>query len=168
MAKKRRARRFVSSSTNLTDYVPSGKRDRSSIASGWAEPSGPSLSFPEFFQIPRSGLSNLEIEDRRFFHPDRYRPAAGLRRTRHRLDTVSLNAMGAKRPPSAAKRSARGPDLMRRASAVPIQVRFRGAPHVLVCMRRHRRREVMFAKGHGGKRPKRRPRRNQYSSVSCR
>lgn len=38
---------------------------------------------------------------------------------------------------------------------------------VLLCVRRKRRKEVMFAKNKAGKRGQRKPRRNYWSSISC-
>jgi len=46
-------------------------------------------------------------------------------------------------------------------------VGFQAPERVLVCVRRKRRREVMFAKGGAGRRRMRRPRRNYWSDVRC-
>lgn len=41
-------------------------------------------------------------------------------------------------------------------------------PHLPLCARRKERREVLFAKGVGGsKRPQKRPRKSEFSSISC-
>lgn len=50
--------------------------------------------------------------------------------------------------------------------AVRSVVAFAVPSKVAVCVRRHRRREVLMAKGIGGSRV-RRPRRNEWSDVSC-
>lgn len=47
-------------------------------------------------------------------------------------------------------------------------VAFQQPERLPVCIRRHQRREVLFAKGVGGsKKPQRKPRRNAFSDVSC-
>lgn len=147
-------------------YIYSETRDASAVAS--AEPSpGQALTFPVLIS-PRSVRSLMPIEDRRTWHPDRYRPAAMLSRPRHRL--TILGAPGAKRPRYDAKRTSYLPDYPRRASAVPTKVHFKGAPSVLICIRRKQRREVLFARGGpaGPPRPFRKPRWNQYSKIACR
>lgn len=44
---------------------------------------------------------------------------------------------------------------------------FAAPDSVLVCVRRSRRKEVLFAKNKAGKRGQKRPRRNYWSSISC-
>lgn len=50
---------------------------------------------------------------------------------------------------------------------VPYQIAFTAPGETLVCVRRGRRREVLFAKKKTGKGGQRRPRRNQWSSYKC-
>lgn len=164
MAKRRRA----SLSSPSTHYVGLETRDAPVIASGWRDPSPPPLTF-RISPLPRSGRSLLLIEDRRTFHPDPYRPALTSRRWRHRLRVgLPLNAMGAQRPRQPPRSGLRlMPGLGAR--KLPVHVGFRGAPHVMVCVRRTRRREALFAAGRAGRgRRNRRPRWSAYSSVSCR
>ena len=168
MARKRHSSR-ASGPSDFYHYVITPPRDTPSIASTWAEPSRPVLRWSPLI-LPRSGRSLQAIEDRRTFNPDPYRPAAALRSPRHRLLVGSLiNAMGAKRPrqaPRSGLRLAPGFGV----PAVPAHVRFRGANSVLVCVRRRRRREALFARSRIGRRGMRlrRPRWSAYSSVSCR
>lgn len=53
-------------------------------------------------------------------------------------------------------------------TAVTAKLAFSGPSSVAICVRRKRRREIMFAKGFGGRRGQRRPKRNWYSSIRCR
>lgn len=84
-------------------------------------------------------------EDRRVFHPDRrMQNARSYKSSSHRLE-------------------------------VPNQYRNPFSPHVaftaprsvFICVRRKIRREVIFAKGGGGRRKMRHPRRSYYSDVRC-
>jgi len=93
------------------------------------------------YRAPLS-LSVRSLEDRRLFHPERFRrPAASVLRT---------------------DRSVR--EVFRGKRAVMM---FSVPKRVSICVRRKERREVLFAKGKGGG-GKRHPRRNYWSSVSCR
>lgn len=165
MAKKRRSSRSSSPPRPVqkTYYVRSETRGAPVTASARPDP-GPALTFPIFIS-PRSGRVLSEIEDRRYWSPEPYtRPAASLRQPRHRLQI----AMGAQRPTIAsAKRGyAIVPDYR---PALPVNLRFRGAQSVLVCIRRNQRREALFARGKAGKRaPRRRPKWSSYSKISCR
>lgn len=85
-----------------------------------------------------------QYEDRRLYHPNRIvRGAFSFRRPDSRLVDRS--------------RSFRAKTVL--GFAVP--------KRVAVCVRRKTRREVLLAKGRGGGR-NRRPRRNEWSNVSCR
>lgn len=141
------------------------RRDAPAIASARPE----FLPAALFSVSPRSSRYLAEIEDRRFFYPG-VQPAAGLRNSRHRLRlALSRNAMGAKRPTYAAKRSAYVPDLRQPARAVRSLVGFRAPQSILICIRRRMRREALFGLGKvRGPASRKRPRRNWYSSVSCR
>lgn len=50
----------------------------------------------------------------------------------------------------------------------PRVVAFADPSSTLICMRRSRRREVMFARRKAGKRGQKRPRFNRFSKISCR
>lgn len=95
------------------------------------------------------------VEDRRHFHPaGDFRPARSRRSANHRLD--------------AADRRLRSPVPVWKSESIPSRVVFHAPKSVLICVRRNRRREVLFASGGASKRHKRRPRRNWFSAVSCR
>lgn len=90
------------------------------------------------------------IEDRRTFYPARFsEPARSLPRSAARLVV---------RPKVSSRTQ---PRLM-----VPSAVTFAAPKRVVLCVRRKRRREVLFARGKGGG-GHRRPRRNQFSDVEC-
>lgn len=91
----------------------------------------------------------LEIEDRRTFSPVTFRPPATVRRP-YFLVTPDPR---------------RG---FRRSSKFSPVVGFDRPEAVLVCVRRHRRREVLFAAKKAGRGGMRRPRRGPFSSISCR
>lgn len=98
----------------------------------------------EMFDLPA-------LEDRRTFHPEGpARPARSPRRPRHRLSVPKKYQYSLKK------------------SYVPHEVGFQDPQKVLVCVRRKRRREVLHALRKAGKRGQKRPRRNFYSSISCR
>lgn len=122
-------------------------------------------------RLPRSVLSLVSpvpylsplthIEDRRLWHPEgRYAPARSFSRSRHRLTIVS----GSSR--SHVSRRSRGlPSL----SSLPAhRIGFEQPERVLICVRRKMRREVLHALRKTGRVGQRRPRRNWYSSISCR
>lgn len=50
---------------------------------------------------------------------------------------------------------------------VPYQIAFQAPAETLVCVRRYRRREVLFAKKKTGKGGQRRPRRSKWSGTKC-
>jgi len=104
------------------------------------------------FRDPVAVLS--EIEDRRTWHPDTIlsAPFRSLRRSRVSLSPRSIS------PRSRSFRSAG-------MSSRPI-FSFAAPRYVAVCIRRKRRREVMFASGYGG-RGYRRRRRSAYTSIRC-
>lgn len=89
----------------------------------------------------------VEVEDRRTSFPAVYRPAK-------RFVGYARLSMPAVVPPRS----------RRRFSHV---VKFQDPSGVLICVRRKVRREVLHAKGRAGGRV-RRPRRNEWSNISCR
>lgn len=168
MSRKSRRNRSVSVDRTppvIPDY-PSPSRDAYAIANTRPNTFRPVLPM-DLINLARSVRPLVEIEDRRTWHPDRTRPAAMLTRPRHRL---VLHAPGAKRPRVPAKRYGTLPELRPRGSGVPFQIGFRGAPSVLICIRRQSRREVLFARGGpaGPPRPFRKPRWNRFSKLVCR
>jgi len=52
-------------------------------------------------------------------------------------------------------------------SSVPYQIAFRAPAETLVCVRRSRRKQVLFAFKKTGKRGQRKPRRSKWSSIKC-
>lgn len=52
-------------------------------------------------------------------------------------------------------------------SRVPYQIAFSAPAETLVCVRRRRRKEVLFAKRKTGKGGQRRPRRSKWSNYKC-
>lgn len=100
---------------------------------------------------PVRSSSLLQLEDRRTFSPVTYRPPATVRRP---FRLVVPNAKPRFRA--------------RRASKFEAGIAFDRPEAVLVCVRRHRRREVLFAKSKAGRGGMRRPRRTWLSSISCR
>lgn len=145
-------------------YVPPARRGTSVTAS----------SAPELFLRPLLDLRS--IEDRRTYHPDPVRPAASLRNPRHRLIAPPLlNALIGPKGRKGRLAATRGfrPEARKAVAAggrLPTQIAFRGAQSVLVCIRRHKRREALFARSIAGGSTKRfrRPRRSVWSNISCR
>lgn len=99
-----------------------------------------------------------EIEDRRRWHPlGQAAPAHGLSKPRHRLK------MSEPLP--------RNRDAFRdaiRPKVSPSITAFSVPLPVAICVRRQRRKEVLHALNKTGKVGQKRPRRSEYSSVSCR
>lgn len=52
-------------------------------------------------------------------------------------------------------------------SRVPVQLAFTAPAETIVCVRRRRRKEVLFAKNKTGKRGQKRPRRTAWSDTKC-
>lgn len=89
------------------------------------------------------------VEDRRRFHPEgRRRPARAFNRWAPRIITPGWAALGG--------------------AAVTAKLAFAEPSSVAICVRRKQRREVLLARGHGGKKGQRRPKRNWYSNIRCR
>lgn len=108
------------------------------------------LALPRSFYAP----VNLALfSDLRTFHPDPFRPAPAFRRSAARVVVA--------RP----KRVRSGVRIS--AGTIPHQLTFAAPDKVILCVRRKRRKQVMFAKGKAGKRGQRKPRRNYWSSISC-
>lgn len=118
-------------------------------------------------RLPLS-YSNLTInptlrfyEDRRTFHPEgRFRPARSFNKTRHRLVMSDYRKT---------RKNIKRNNFIK-SYGPPISVGFREPERVLICVRRKRRREVMFAlnKTGKGKGRQKRPRYSEYSKISCR
>lgn len=115
----------------------------------WSPPT--SVEFqPEF--------SLIEVEDRRTWNPEVTSPARSISKTRHRLKVVNRQPF----------KNADKFSNLRNVSQTKAVVAFRTPAKVAICIRRNIRKEVLFAIGKGGKVGQKRPRRNAYSSISCR
>lgn len=125
------------------------RRDTTWIAN---EFSLPRPSRPLVVALPDTGPL-IEFEDRRRWHPemDEFRPAV----------VVPMSSAGLVVPTSRRRQ-------LRARQAVPRGLSFRTPKAVVICVRRKRRKEVMFASGRAGKRGQRKPRRSEWSSISCR
>lgn len=97
---------------------------------------------------PRKPVLQL-VEDRRLFHPLRY--AVPARSMYRRADT---------------KLTVPFVDNSHKVQRLPSTVQFAVPRNVAICIRRKRRKEVLFAKGVGGSRVSR-PKRNEFSDVRC-
>lgn len=110
---------------------------------------------------PVRSLPQLEVEDRRLWNPIplAVRALKSPRRWRHRLVVASV-----RRPTRSVGRR-----LAASGVVVPHAVRFSNPRHLMLCVRRRVRREIIFAlrlRGRGAGR-RRKPRRNQYSDIRC-
>lgn len=131
---------------------------------------------PQSTAIPRmlvSGLSPIsipvfteplvEVDDRRLFHFD---PPAGRAPLDEEGRPARITLRDKKRTRGAKRGVYRfGPRIYSQTKAIRA---FEEPRKVLICIRRQSRKEVLFAKrkaGRGGMRP---PRRNAWSSISCR
>lgn len=105
-----------------------------------------------------------QIEDRRTWHPDgKTRPARSLNKSQHRL-VIATNRHTSPRStnPVHTKKAAT------RAAYLPHQIQFQAPKQVLVCIRRKKRKEVLFAKKLTGKGARaRRHRSTEYTGVKC-
>lgn len=121
-------------------------------------------------RLPRVSVRPLDLrvfEDRRTFSPEPYPPARGFFRAATRLVAVD-------RPPSPNVNFSR-PQVSRPYFTIPApgrsqtkaRIAFAAPKAVVLCVRRHRRKEVLHAKGVAGRRGLRPPRRNEFSDVSC-
>lgn len=97
------------------------------------------------------------IEDRRTFYPEPHRPARSLRRAADA--TVTVRSVPSKAPTKVRPRA----DLF----FAPEAFAFKSPRHVLICIRRKMRREVLHALRKAGKGGMRHPRRNAWSDVHC-
>lgn len=128
------------------------RRSRQSVA---RRGRGPLVTTKRVYRLPRPSVSTrsgrrlLAVEDRRL------RPQGPVRTVRGSIPSVVV-----KRAAGRVKRSS-GPLLSS-------QLMFRPSAHTIVCIRRQTRKEVMHATGKAGRKGQRRPRRNEWSSISCR
>lgn len=104
----------------------------------------------DMFRRREARRANLRlVEDRRRWHPEgQKRAARAFNRWSPRVITPKWAALGG--------------------AAITAKLAFAGPSSVAICVRRKRRREVLMAKGYGGRRGQRRPRRSWYSNIRCR
>lgn len=109
--------------------------------------------------LPRSRVSPLILfEDRRRFHPSGiFAPAKTLHGSL-RFNLKDRHYATVKPSPF---------NSFPRRSQTKAALAFHAPNRVLVCVRRRRRKEVLFAQRKTGRLGQRRPRRNLYSSISC-
>ena len=131
---------FTNSNTSETKGV---------LPLSWSPPT--SVDFSPEIQL-------TEVEDRRTWNPEVTSPARSISKTRHRLKVVN------RQPSKNADKFAN----LRNVSQTKAVVAFRTPAKVAICIRRKIRKEVLFATGKGGRVGQKRPRRNAYSSISCR
>lgn len=164
MAKNRHGNRHASSPRYSTP-VHHQVRDFHLIASDPASldlPEPIKARVPQPFRDPVAGL--LAVEDRRTWHPEAHRPPVSSRRWNARV-VWGAPASPARRP----RFARRGVSTATRRATPPsssYRFRFKFPRSVMVCVRRHRRREVLFAKRRtrGGSRARRW---TSHSSVYC-
>lgn len=111
----------------------------------------PTLPFgsPPSRAVYRHQMELFPVQDNRVFHPD------GPLRSQ-------LTTTGQKHSLVAKNHSTSRPDPF-----APMRIAFQRPKRLLVCIRRHMRKEVMFAKNKAGRSGQKRPTRNFYSSISC-
>lgn len=129
----------------------SGKRGPISTAS---EAASRPLVSPRPVSIYNTILS--ELEDRRLYHPlGKQRPLKTLRSEAARIKIAEP------------VRSLRKPVTGKKLHDLPSGTSFRAAERVPLCVRRHRRREVLFASQKTGAGARSKKHRNQWSSIKC-
>lgn len=102
-----------------------------------------------------------ELEDRRLYYPDRARPARGL--------SKGATVIGISPVPQRSRNKGDRKSAAKLLSRVIDTFKFSSPKSVALCVRRHKRREVLFALKRSGKGSRsRRRRRNEFSDVSCR
>lgn len=102
-----------------------------------------------FTSVSPSSDFLTQVEDRRDFHPAPHvRPARSFFKSFHRLSLPQQTSLD---------------DLW----DVPTRVAFEQPHHVLVCVRRKMRKEVLHALKKAGRRGQKAPRRSAYSDIQC-
>lgn len=103
------------------------------------------------------GSALSDYEDRRFFNPDDiFAPARTF------TGKAKIVARPRGRPKGSKSRSQQ-----KSLKKILTALQFNAPEKVLICVRRKRRKEVMFASGKAGKRGQKKPRRNFYSDINC-
>lgn len=128
-------------------------------------PSAPLLDF--VVRATPSAFDLLDLpptpEDGRFFYPSRGRDILDYPAPR-RVSGEKVRVVPRSRQVTSTRRIS-----LYSPPPIPAGLRFERARGVVVCVRRKERREVLFARGVGGSRMrKRNPRRTVHSFVSCR
>lgn len=114
-------------------------RDATDIAS-------PSLRLSEILHsLPTPSTYLQMLEDRRLYFPEPTRPARAFHRSATQLQVPNVQKQKLYPPPA---------------------VGFVAPNSVAICVRRHQRREVLFARGFRG-RKRQRARWSEYSSIRC-
>lgn len=136
-----RNRRDISTTTSIAT------RSRVPVTSSYSDP-----------LVRLSSRPLIPYEDRRLWHPEGdYAPARSFSKPRHRLVVPKVSDS------RASSRSLAIKPLFPSA-----KIGFAAPKKVLICVRRRIRKQVIHALKKAGRRGQRRPRRNFYSSISCR
>lgn len=136
------------SRSNRDKYL-SVQRDHSPIAND-------TWSLLDQISAVRSPLK--EVEDRRLWRPEPLISLRTLRSGRHRLTA----------PPLIRPRPAAFGRPLRVGLPLPAKIMFRQPEHLVLCVRRKQRREVLFAKLKTGKGARARRKRTSWSNIACR
>lgn len=121
---------------------------------------------PEFDRLLSHNLNLRPFEDRRTFHPARLLAAPVFLGGNPPARSIVSAASPA--PRRAIQRAVGVARLLENSRFPTSRVRFAEASRVVICVRRKRRKEVLFARRKAGRRGQRRPRRNLWSDVQCR
>lgn len=147
MARRKGSRGF-STNTTATPRVRTLSPSFSVTPTNWRQ-----------FLTPQPRVSLQEVEDRRLFHPlGRFAPPKTVAGTPARLTVKD-------RPPTAKQLAS--PFMRKVRSQTKAVLTFADPERTVMCIRRKERREVLHALGRTGS-GNRRPKRNAWSSISCR
>lgn len=104
------------------------------------------------FVSPKTNLK--PIQDRRTWHPDKHRSLQAIDGKKHRLKVSQT-------------RAGRSSSISRPHGPLPHRIAFEAPKKLLLCIRRARRRAVLFAQNKTGKGARSRKHRNQWSDIRC-
>ena len=152
-------------SKNHKTQKPNPPRDHSPIARQRlrVDTPSPSVTLSRTVYAPAVREPMRMVEDRRMYHPEaENRPALNVRGQPARIIAANRQRKG-----SQAQKNRFGPKVHSQTKGI---LTFEAPKETLVCVRRHRRKEVLFAKKRTGKsgRRNRNPVRSWLSKISCR
>lgn len=112
-------------------------------------------SLTPVLQHPVTPKTNLQpIQDRRTWHPDKHRSLQATDGRKHRLKVAARTLAGKAQ-------------LSRPQGHLTHRIGFEAPKKLLLCIRRARRRAVLFAMKKTGKGARSRKHRNQWSNIQC-